>query len=298
METYNALSMITKAGVPANKIMVGVSSYGRQFGMTDPNCIGKDCTFVGPKSSATPGRCTNTPEYISNAEIKEIILQKPKARLINNNDNSKTLIYDDNWVSYMDDQDKLRRADLYESLKFGGVVDWAIDLIQFGKGDSNDPIKSIGSCQPGQFGLRRGYDSCNKRKSPTSPDGCDDDDSWRSIYCNNEGISKYDDDPKTMWANTKADGAWCAAVSAWLSKRDTPKYVGKSFPNMISGFLNGPPQLRCDILTQSSSSSNCIIPDSCQGPDRSSTASMQHILRSFHNVYEASNDRVTCGRFN
>ena len=30
-ETINALSMITKAGVPSNKIVVGVSSYGRSF---------------------------------------------------------------------------------------------------------------------------------------------------------------------------------------------------------------------------------------------------------------------------
>lgn len=30
-ETHTALSMITKAGVPSNKIVVGVTSYGRAF---------------------------------------------------------------------------------------------------------------------------------------------------------------------------------------------------------------------------------------------------------------------------
>ncbi|KAJ5751129.1 class v protein [Penicillium manginii] len=35
-ETMNALSMVTKAGVPSKQLIVGVSSYGRSFGMTTP----------------------------------------------------------------------------------------------------------------------------------------------------------------------------------------------------------------------------------------------------------------------
>lgn len=37
-ETYTALAMITKAGVSTNKIVVGVSSYGRSFQMADSSC--------------------------------------------------------------------------------------------------------------------------------------------------------------------------------------------------------------------------------------------------------------------
>ncbi|GKZ76103.1 hypothetical protein AnigIFM56816_005078 [Aspergillus niger] len=48
-ETHYALSMITKAGVPASKVM------------------------VGPDSGATPGECTQTAGYISNYEINEIL---------------------------------------------------------------------------------------------------------------------------------------------------------------------------------------------------------------------------------
>ena len=32
-ETINSLAMITKAGVPSNKVVVGVASYGRSFKM-------------------------------------------------------------------------------------------------------------------------------------------------------------------------------------------------------------------------------------------------------------------------
>lgn len=69
-ETMSALVMVTKAGVPSNKIVVGVSSYGRSFKMADPSCTGPLCTYTG---TATPGRCTRTPGYISNAEINELI---------------------------------------------------------------------------------------------------------------------------------------------------------------------------------------------------------------------------------
>lgn len=43
-ETHNSLVLMTKAGVPANKIVVGVTSYGRSFKMSDPTCRGPMCT--------------------------------------------------------------------------------------------------------------------------------------------------------------------------------------------------------------------------------------------------------------
>jgi GH18 family chitinase len=64
-ETELALAMITKAGVPASKIAVGIASYGRSFGMVDPSCTGPNCLFNGPASTAEPGPCTRTAGYIS-----------------------------------------------------------------------------------------------------------------------------------------------------------------------------------------------------------------------------------------
>lgn len=71
-ETINSLVMITKAGVPSSKVVVGVTSYARVFQMADPNCYTPMCKFTGPGSGATPGSCTNTAGYISDAEIKKI----------------------------------------------------------------------------------------------------------------------------------------------------------------------------------------------------------------------------------
>lgn len=65
--------MVTKAGVPSYKVIVGVSSYGRSFQMTSPSCTGPMCTYTGPDSGAEHGKCTGTGGYISNGEIDQII---------------------------------------------------------------------------------------------------------------------------------------------------------------------------------------------------------------------------------
>jgi chitinase len=65
--------MITKAGVPNHKIIVGISSYGRSFQMTDTSCSGPMCTYTGPESGAEHGKCTETGGYIANGEIDAIM---------------------------------------------------------------------------------------------------------------------------------------------------------------------------------------------------------------------------------
>jgi chitinase len=133
-ETQYALAMITKAGVPANKINVGVSSYGRSFGMTQARCTGPTCGFGGPGSTATPGRCTVTAGYISNAEIYEIIdLNETNTQTwYDTNSNSDILVYNGNqWVAFMSDDTKTSRTNYYRSLNLGGTVDWAVDLQEF-----------------------------------------------------------------------------------------------------------------------------------------------------------------------
>lgn len=102
-ETLNSLSMITKAGVPSNMIVVGVSSYGRSFEMSTAGCWTADCTFTGPLSGANPGACTNTPGYIANYELETIIAENPSAVSLWDEDAySNVLIYDDTqWAAYV-----------------------------------------------------------------------------------------------------------------------------------------------------------------------------------------------------
>ena len=82
METTNALSMITKAGVANNKIFVREASYGRSFYMAQDGCWGPMCDFTGSKmkSDAKPGRCTNSGGYLADAEVVEIIRRGQSTR--------------------------------------------------------------------------------------------------------------------------------------------------------------------------------------------------------------------------
>ncbi|KAK6515917.1 hypothetical protein TWF281_004509 [Arthrobotrys megalospora] len=133
-ETLNALSMITKAGIPSNKVIVGVSSYGRSFKMTKAGCTGPMCTFTGPASGAMPGRCTKTSGYISNAEIDEILRTNPGAKKTYDAGSSSDIVVwnSTQWVAYMDDKNKAARTNTYKSTwNMGGISDWAVDLQKF-----------------------------------------------------------------------------------------------------------------------------------------------------------------------
>ena len=110
---------MTKAGVPANKVFIGVSSYGRSFKMANPKCKGPMCTYLGARnaSPARKGACTDTAGYIADGEIN----QYRKIYADQNSDDYKfteayydkdsdsdIFIWDDTWVAYMDVETKNR----------------------------------------------------------------------------------------------------------------------------------------------------------------------------------------------
>lgn len=140
--THDSFVMITKAGVPTHKVVVGVSSYGRSFKMADSTCRGPQCTFLGErnKSPAKPGRCTNEGGYIANYEIDEIIKKGGAIRTWwDEETDSDYLVYSQvEWVAYMTNTTKNRRTDEYRRLNMGGTSDWAVDLQYEGTLDEDD----------------------------------------------------------------------------------------------------------------------------------------------------------------
>ncbi|KAK2746207.1 hypothetical protein FQN57_003329 [Myotisia sp. PD_48] len=204
-ETYNSLVMVTKAGVPSNKIVVGVSSYGRSFKMAEAGCTGSNCRFTGPNSEAKPGRCTDTSGYISNAEINEIIDKNPGAiRTWKDGSSSNILVYDDvQWVAYMDDAEKLSRKKRWEGLNFAGLTDWAVDLqvIREYEPEPGDP-----PIDPAQR--------------------------WTDIKCNHWAANDTERNPRSRWAGLHAQEAWDEAIVAWKIARDQETTL-KSFTDFI-----------------------------------------------------------------
>ncbi|KYK56202.1 hypothetical protein DCS_08170 [Drechmeria coniospora] len=126
---------VTKAGVASNKIYVGEASYGRSFKMSKEGCTGPMCTFEGDRysSEAAPGLCTDTPGYISNAEINIIELHTDNVqRWHDGSSNSDMIVYDDTeWVAYMTDVTKDTRRTHWKNHQFAGTIDWAVDLQSF-----------------------------------------------------------------------------------------------------------------------------------------------------------------------
>lgn len=141
-ETRNALSIVTKAGVPNNKIFVGESSYGRSFHMASDGCWGPMCEFTGSrtKSDAQPGRCTGEGGYIGLAEINEIIQEAEAVeRFHDDESNSDILLYKGDYISYMTPITKDTRREDWKKFNFAGSIDWAVDLQSFGSTDFNAP---------------------------------------------------------------------------------------------------------------------------------------------------------------
>ncbi|KAI6754849.1 hypothetical protein HG530_012601 [Fusarium avenaceum] len=144
-ETQYSLAMITKAGVPSNKVIVGVTSYGRSFKLASPGCYGPDCFYTGSKihSDAKKGKCTGQAGYIADAEIDEILKDKSRVvkHYVDSTSHSDILIYDDTeWVSYMSPSTKMARETIYKSFGMGGTTDWAVDLQKYN--DVPKPSKS------------------------------------------------------------------------------------------------------------------------------------------------------------
>ncbi|GAM87637.1 hypothetical protein ANO11243_056640 [Dothideomycetidae sp. 11243] len=129
-ETIGAISMITKAGVAAGKLMLGQPLYGRSFQMTTPGCWGETCTYTGPTSGATPGRCTGVAGYISNWEIEEIIRTGGSSvQQYNTLGGGEIVVYNNNqYISWLSPSTYNARSDWAHSQGLGGTSDWAIDL--------------------------------------------------------------------------------------------------------------------------------------------------------------------------
>ncbi|KAJ5715533.1 glycoside hydrolase [Penicillium malachiteum] len=128
-ETEWALAMLTKSGIGTSQIMVGVSSYGRSFEMSEAGCYNSNCTWT---AAGEAGECTETVGYISNAEINQILLTNTNSNLYSDGNVTNFIVYNDTqWVGYMTNETKGKRATYYEGWNFAGTADWAIDLAEF-----------------------------------------------------------------------------------------------------------------------------------------------------------------------
>ncbi|KAJ0164046.1 Killer toxin subunits alpha/beta [Colletotrichum tanaceti] len=241
-ETMNTLVMITKAGVPSNKVLVGVSSYGRSFQMANPSCTGPNCLYTGDRltSYARKGRCTDTAGYMSNAEIAEI-----KGRSwLDAESNSRIMVDGDLWVAYMDDNLKESRTQAYKRYNMGGTIDWAVDLVKF-----HDPPKllpdgiNLGlSWASIKANVRMGESAtCN----PATRTG-----TWVDKQCSHAAVTdNIRMTPKARWDALDCKNGWEDIIRRWQGC-DFREGTGEDFSEHIASYLHMPSRPRCNDLGQ------------------------------------------------
>ncbi|EGX87986.1 Glycoside hydrolase [Cordyceps militaris CM01] len=238
-ETVNALVMITKAGVPSNKIVVGVTSFGRSFGMADGGCYGPDCFYTGgPQDShAKKGVCTDTAGYISHAEIKAIINTPSRVNksFLDGKSNSNIMVYDGNqWVAWMSPEVLSYRTTVYKAFGMGGTSNWAIDLESY-----VDPPPGINSWPSFVIKARQGKDPWDygKRHGNWTEIKCDD----RSVV-DLRGLS-----PQQRWSMMDAPDAWDDIIEVY---KTIDRKTNREFSKSVSDTIHASEQARCGSMTE------------------------------------------------
>ncbi|KAL4886083.1 chitinase [Aspergillus karnatakaensis] len=206
-ETKQSLAMITKAGVPGEKVVVGVNSYGRSFKMATAGCWGPDCQFTGDRltSHALKGKCTDTAGYLADAEIAEILSDSSRVvrSFVDPSSHSDILVYDnDEWVGYMSSVTKRTRTNLYASWGLGGTSDWATDLQEY-----HEPPPPQTKWAAFSASVKSGEDP----KIDKSRNG-----NWTDLTCDDDVVRfPRQKTPSERWRITGANSAWDDIVRIW-----------------------------------------------------------------------------------
>lgn len=126
-----SVSIYMNFGIPAEKIVLGMATYGRTFASAESASVGAAAKGNGPK-----GRCTDAVGMLSYFEIKELIAAN---KLKTSWDDNALVPYGYDpasklWVSYDDERSFEKKMDFIDQKGLGGAMIWALDMDDFRHG--------------------------------------------------------------------------------------------------------------------------------------------------------------------
>ncbi|GAB7352155.1 hypothetical protein MBLNU459_g2641t2 [Dothideomycetes sp. NU459] len=143
-EITDGLSLLWRAGVTPDKVVLGLGWYGRSFTLSDSTCNTPNgvCTF---STGGNPGSCTASAGTLSNAEIFRIIAAGGTQQGFDKTAAVKWITWNNNqWVSYDDGETMQLKLQAANNLCLAGTMIWSIDQDNT-QGDSMSDLLGIGT---------------------------------------------------------------------------------------------------------------------------------------------------------
>ena len=129
------------SGVPSDKLVLGVGSYGRTYTLSSVSCNSPGCPFTDGGAATS---CTDSLGYIGYFEIKDMIENgQYDKNEYDEGAGSMYLSYGSLWISYDDAYTFSIKRDYAESECMKGVMEWAMDMSQGDNPLLDNPVPSV-----------------------------------------------------------------------------------------------------------------------------------------------------------
>ncbi|XP_064081441.1 probable chitinase 10 [Macrobrachium nipponense] len=117
-----------KQGAPAQKIMVGMPTYGRSFTLADTSKFD-----IGAPASegGTAGRYTQETGFLAYYEVCEFLYEDNTTLVWDNEQQVPFAYMGDQWVGFDDERSLGVKGDWLKTEGFGGVMIWSVDMDDF-----------------------------------------------------------------------------------------------------------------------------------------------------------------------
>ena len=131
MGVQGSVSIYMNFGVPADKIVLGMATYGRDYADAEGSAVGSMS-----KGNAPPGRCTGAAGILAYFEVKEL-LDSGKLKPAWDDAAQVPYAYGSSsklWVSYDDPRSFEKKMDFIDQKGLGGAMFWALDMDDYQHG--------------------------------------------------------------------------------------------------------------------------------------------------------------------